>query len=126
MARLAAALEPEDTVLGGGNVHKLKVLPIQHFGDMHFAVTPSFFCAVMLSAWFGGFGPGLLAIALSVLALKHYFVPPTGTFAIGTAYIPSLILFSQAALFVTWLSVKERNATKSLVHARDQLDLKLR
>ena len=98
---------------------------IQHFGDMHFAVTPSFFCAVMLSAWFGGFGPGLLAIALSVLSLKHYFVPPTGTFAISTAYIPSLILFSQAALFVTWLSVKERNATKSLVHARDQLDLKL-
>jgi polyphosphate glucokinase len=27
VARLIAALEPEDTVLGGGNVHKLKVLP---------------------------------------------------------------------------------------------------
>jgi hypothetical protein len=25
--RLIAALEPEDTVLGGGNVHKLKTLP---------------------------------------------------------------------------------------------------
>jgi polyphosphate glucokinase len=27
VARLIAALEPEDTVLGGGNVHKLKALP---------------------------------------------------------------------------------------------------
>ena len=27
VARLIAALEPEDTVLGGGNVHKLKTLP---------------------------------------------------------------------------------------------------
>jgi polyphosphate glucokinase len=27
VARLIAALEPDDTVLGGGNVHKLKVLP---------------------------------------------------------------------------------------------------
>jgi polyphosphate glucokinase len=27
VARLIAALEPEDTVIGGGNVHKLKALP---------------------------------------------------------------------------------------------------
>ena len=27
VARLIAALEPEDVVLGGGNVHKLKELP---------------------------------------------------------------------------------------------------
>lgn len=98
---------------------------IQHFGDMHFAVTPSFVCAVLVSAWFGGVGPGLLATALSLLALKYYFVPPTGTFAIDSAYIPSITLFSLAALFVTWLSARERNAAMSLVHAHDQLDLKI-
>jgi C4-dicarboxylate-specific signal transduction histidine kinase len=99
---------------------------IQHFGDMHFAVTPSFVCAVLLSAWFGGMGPGLLATALSNLALAYYFVPPTGTFAIDAAYIPSLILFSLASIFVTWLSARERNTAKSLISARDQLDLKFR
>lgn len=99
---------------------------IQHFGDMHFAVTPSFVCAVLVSAWFGGAGPGLLATALSLLALKYYFVPPTGTFAIDAAYLPSVTLFSLAALFVTWLSARERSATMSLVHAHDQLDLKIR
>jgi C4-dicarboxylate-specific signal transduction histidine kinase len=99
---------------------------IQHFGDMHFAVTPSFVCAVLVSAWFGGAGPGLLATALSLLALKYYFVPPTGAFVIDTRYLPSVALFSAAALFVTWLSARERNATMSLVHAHDQLDLKIR
>ena len=70
---------------------------IQHLGDIHFAVTPSFVCAVMLSGWFGGMGPGLLTTALSILALKYYFVPPTGTFAIDAAYIPSITLFSLVA-----------------------------
>jgi PAS domain S-box-containing protein len=98
---------------------------IQHFGDMRFAVTPSFVCAVMVSGWFGGMGPGLLSTALSILALKYYFVPPTGTFAIDTAYIPSITLFSLVALFVTWLSSRERKAAMSLVHAHDQLHFKI-
>src|SRR5262249_26138262 len=98
---------------------------IQYFSDMHFAVTPTFVCAVMVSGWFGGMGAGLLSTALSILALKYYFVPPTGTFAIDTAYIPSIALFLLVALFVTWLSSRERKATMSLVHAHDQLDLKI-
>ena len=97
----------------------------QQFGDNHFAVTPSYFCAVLLTAWFGGLGPGLFAIALSNLALMYYFVPPNRTFVIDATYAPSLILFSVAALFVTWLSVRERNAAKSLIYARDQLALKI-
>ena len=37
---------------------------VQQFGDKHFAVTPSYFCAVLLTAWLGGWGPALFAIAL--------------------------------------------------------------
>jgi PAS domain S-box-containing protein len=99
---------------------------IQHFGDKHFAVTPSYFCAVLLIARFEASGAALFAIALSNFALMYYFVPPTRTFAIDIAYVPSLILFSLAALFVTWLSGRERSATKSLGYTREQLDLKIR
>jgi PAS domain S-box-containing protein len=98
---------------------------IQQFGDKHFAVTPSYFCAVLLTAWLGGLGPALFAIALSNLALMYYFVPPTRTFVIDAKYISSLIVFSLAALFVTWLSGRERRTTRSLVYARNQLDLKI-
>ena len=98
---------------------------VQQFGDKHFAVTPSYFCAVLLTAWLGGWGPALLAIALSNLALMYYFVPPTRTFVIDAKYVSSLILFSLAALFVTWLSGRERGTTRSLAYARNQLDLKI-
>src|SRR5215813_8853216 len=110
---------------GLGVIGVIAATIIQHLGDMHFAVTPSFVCAVMVSGWFGGMGPGLLTTALSILALKYYFVPPTGTFAIDTAYIPSITLFSLVALFVTWLTSRERKGAMSLVHAHDQLDLKI-
>jgi Domain of unknown function (DUF4118) len=66
---------------------------IQQFGDEHFAVTPSYFCAVLLTAWLGELGPALFAIALSNLALAYYFVPPTRTFFIDAKYISSLMLF---------------------------------
>ena len=98
---------------------------VQQFGDKHFAVTPSYFCAVLLTARFGELGPALFAIALSNLALMYFFVPPTWTFVIDAKYITSLILFSLAALFVAWLSGRERGTTRSLVYARNELDLKI-
>jgi K+-sensing histidine kinase KdpD len=44
--------------------------------------TPLFYIAIIASAWFGGMGPGLLALALSTLAVEYYFVP--------TAFVPEL------------------------------------
>src|ERR1700740_1886230 len=40
-----------------------------------------FLCAVILSAWFGGAEPGLLATALSALAFYYYVLPPAHSFA---------------------------------------------
>ena len=37
-------------------------------------------CAVIFAAWLGGFGPALLAIALSVFAFHYYLVPPINSF----------------------------------------------
>ena len=37
--------------------------------------TPIFYIAVIISAWFGRIGPGLLAVALSTLAVGYYFAP---------------------------------------------------
>src|ERR1700704_1654117 len=45
-------------------------------------IASSMISAVMFAAWFGGFGPGLLAIALAVLAIHYYVVPPLNSFAL--------------------------------------------
>ncbi|HEY2183757.1 MAG TPA: DUF4118 domain-containing protein, partial [Xanthobacteraceae bacterium] len=89
------------------------------------AVTPSFICAVILSAWFGGMGPGLFATALSVVAIEYYFVPPIGSLAIKPALISGIILFSLAALFVAWLSATQRKTAKSLSRIGDELAAKI-
>src|SRR5712691_4637116 len=45
-------------------------------------IASSMLCAVIFAAWFGGFGPGLLAIALSLLAVHYYLLPPANSFAL--------------------------------------------
>jgi PAS domain S-box-containing protein len=81
-----------------------------------------FLCAVMFSAWFGGVEPGLLAIALSILAFDYYFVTPTYSLAVEIKEIPRLVIFSLSALFVGLLSAAQRRAAESLRQARDVLD----
>ena len=41
-----------------------------------------FFGAVIVGAWFGGLGPGLLATALAALASDYFFLPPAYSFLI--------------------------------------------
>jgi len=91
-------------------------------------IASSMISAVMFAAWFGGFGPGLLATALAVLAINYYVTPPINSFALkgnlfslGIAELPRLVLFSIAALFVTFLSSAQRAAAESLRRSRDDL-----
>ena len=74
-----------------------------------------FLCAVMFSAWFGGIRPGLLAIALSVLAFDYYFL------AMEIKQLPRLLMFALSAFFVALLSAAQRRAAESLRDARDDL-----
>ena len=59
-----------------------------------------FLCAIMLSAWFGGIGPGLLAAALSALAFAYYFVPPIYSIAVEAKEIPRFLIFVLLAIYI--------------------------
>jgi C4-dicarboxylate-specific signal transduction histidine kinase len=93
-------------------------LPAIHLQD---APVSLFLCAVMLSAWFGGVGPGLFATALSALAFNYYFLPPIHSLGPKPDEIPRLVIFVVSALFVGTLSAAQRSATESLRRARDDL-----
>jgi C4-dicarboxylate-specific signal transduction histidine kinase len=75
----------------------------------------------MFSAWFGGVKPGLLAIALSLLAFVYYFVTPIYSLYVPINEIPRVALFLLSAIFVGSLSSAQRSATESLRIARDDL-----
>ena len=93
-------------------------LPAVHLQD---APVSLFLCAVILSAWFGGVGPGLFATGLSALAFNYYFLPPIYSLGLKTEEIPRLVMFTVSALFVGSLSAAQRSAMESLRHARDDL-----
>src|SRR5437660_11632834 len=65
--------------------------PALHLRD---APVSLFLCAVILSAWFGGIRPGLLATALSPLAFYYYLLPPTYALGAKPGEMPALIIFT--------------------------------
>jgi C4-dicarboxylate-specific signal transduction histidine kinase len=85
-----------------------------------------FFCAVMVSSWYGGLLPGLFTALLSWLALDYYFIPPLYSLGITTAELPDMLAFSATALFISWLNSEIRREKRSLQQAHDELDAKVR
>jgi len=87
--------------------------------------TPLFFLAIIISAWFGGMGPGLLAALLSTLSIAYFFITPLYTFNFKPAHIPQLLVFFiSAALVSSWSTVRRRSETL-LRRARDEQETKI-
>src|SRR5438132_2414016 len=73
-----------------------------------------FFPAVMLAAWLGGIGPGLLAVGLAAVASDFFFLRPVYSFAIDeTADRISLPLFVLIGLAIVWLFGKVRRSERA-------------
>ena len=105
-------------VLWVGAALVISRLPAIHLQD---APVSLFLCAVLLSVWIGGIGPGFLATALSALAFNYYFLPPIHSLGPKPDEIPRLVIFTVSALFVGSLSAAERSAIESFRRARDDL-----
>src|SRR3989449_3336624 len=86
-------------------------LPIVHLQG---AIVSLFLCAVMLSAWLGGVGPGLLAAALSATAFSYYFVSPVHSLIVAAEETPRFVIFVLAAILVGSLSAAQRRSMQSL------------
>jgi PAS domain S-box-containing protein len=68
--------------------------------------------AVVVGAWFGGLGPGLLATALGAFGANYFFLPPEGAFTgPGVAFLP-LLLFTLQGLLISSLIEALRSARK--------------
>src|SRR3979490_1522739 len=94
------------------------------------AIASMMLCAVIFAAWYGGFGPALLATALALLAFHYYLVPPINSFAwkhnlfaVDISEVPRLILFSITSFFVVFMISAQRKATETLRRSRDDLQV---
>jgi C4-dicarboxylate-specific signal transduction histidine kinase len=126
MSRSNPLLWPKPPMFWGYGIAVLSVaaaLIISRWPALHLEDAPVslFLCAVILSAWFGGVVPGLLAAALSAFAFYYDFLPPIHSLGAKPEEIPRLVIFMVSALFVGSLSAAQRSATESLRRARDDL-----
>jgi K+-sensing histidine kinase KdpD len=98
---------------------------LQHYWPSE-AFASLFFCAIMFSAWFGGFRQGLLAIAFSVMAFDYCFLPAVHSVAMNLSGAPRFVFFVLCALLIAFLAASQRNNTESLRRARDDLAAKVK
>ncbi|PSB44498.1 histidine kinase, partial [Cyanosarcina cf. burmensis CCALA 770] len=70
---------------------------------------PLFLAAVMVSSWYGGIGPGLLATVLAAVLCNHFFVPPLYSSLPGRDGIVGLIQFGLVAGFISFLNSRLRS-----------------
>jgi PAS domain S-box-containing protein len=90
-------------------------------------------CAVIFAAWYGGFGPALLAIALALLAFHYYLLPPINSFvwkhdllAVGISEMPRLVLFCITSFFVAFTLSAQRKVTETLQRSGRDLEAAIR
>jgi PAS domain S-box-containing protein len=97
------------------------------------AIASSMLCAVIFTAWLGGFGPALMAIALALVAFHYYLLPPINSFtwkhnlfALDVSEVPRLVLFLIASLVVAWMVSAQRKTTEALRRSSDDLQVALK
>ena len=87
--------------------------------------TTVFLGGVIIAAWFGGLGPGLLAAVLALAAVEYYFIPPFHSFTPRIQQVPHLLVFGALAVLSAWASAARKKAEDSLRDARDELDARV-
>ncbi|HLF85466.1 MAG TPA: PAS domain S-box protein, partial [Nitrospiria bacterium] len=73
-----------------------------------------FFAAVMLCAWYGGLGPGLLATSLSVFVLNYFFLSHGNLFVVNMGSIVRISVFIMVALLISYLNALNKSAKEAL------------
>jgi C4-dicarboxylate-specific signal transduction histidine kinase len=106
-------------------------LILLHF-NLPYPLSSSFLAAIAVAFWFGGTGPGVLALLLSSLAFGYIVVPYQIDLMDGSTQsvhfitiLPYLIYFILVALLMSWFSFSRRSAERLLGQARSNLELKI-
>jgi PAS domain S-box-containing protein len=70
--------------------------------------------AVVLSAWYGGRGPGALASLVSAVGVLYWFIPPRFTFQLSPEYALGFFIFIAVSLFLSEFSAGRRRTGQAL------------
>ncbi|HEV7590835.1 MAG TPA: ATP-binding protein [Longimicrobium sp.] len=90
-------------------------------------IPPIFIPAILVTAWYGGIGPGLLAAVLSIVGSQLVLADSPFALRIATInHAAYFVVFSCTALFVSWVTATQRRSEHALRLAHDELSLRVR
>ncbi|PYS52077.1 MAG: hypothetical protein DMF68_02625 [Acidobacteria bacterium] len=72
------------------------------------AASALFLAAIMIAAFYGGFGPGLFATLLSLLAMDYFFVPPFYKIELTLANLIRAGVFTAVSILISWLNASRK------------------
>src|SRR5580700_9822879 len=93
--------------------------------EFHRGALPLFLFAVALSAWFGGVGPAMLAIVLSILSFDYYFAPPVHSLNFTLADVPAFFFLLTFGALIAGFSAVRHRLEAELLQARDKLEIEV-
>lgn len=85
-----------------------------------------YIAAALVTTWFGGLGPGLTAVGLTVAVNMVFFDHPDLSLAVGSHGFERLILFSGIALVMVSLVERIRRSQKALTELNSELENKVK
>jgi len=93
---------------------------LQHF---HFQDTPVplLLLAVAITSWYGGAGPAVLVVVLSLIGLNYFFVAPIYSLRVASSELPHFIIFAAFAALITRFAAMRRRVEEELRETRDKL-----
>src|SRR6266498_1301075 len=82
----------------------------------------AFLAAILLTGWYAGTGPMILAMVLSTFAFDYFFLPPLYTLGLQRGPDPYLVWFLLFAVLAAWFSAARRRSARLLEEARSDLE----
>jgi len=76
--------------------------------------------AVILSAWYGGRGPGLLASLICIVGSSYWFVPPVNSFATSPDHRLPFTIFIALCLFLTEFGAGRRRGAQAFRESEER------
>jgi signal transduction histidine kinase len=87
--------------------------------------TTVFLVVIVVVAWHGRLGPGLLAALLGTLVIDYYFTPPIYSLNLTQKDVSGLVVFLLSAAVASWASASRRRAQDELRRAHAETEMKV-
>jgi K+-sensing histidine kinase KdpD len=103
----------------------LGVALASHYYGVRDVELPLFELAIVVTTWYAGVGPAVLAVVLSATCYNYFFTEPLYSFEISNEDLPSFFLFTASAAIVAWFVAVRRRIESDLRDARDHLQVEV-